>query len=386
MKPTQIVWDQIDAAFQLWDAGDPKSALSQLQALYSAGWRHAYIDLGLAYTHRELEDFEAALSAAEGVLSADPVNVAAMLVKADSLQALGRKNEAIALYATALKIPRPSEPAPVLARDLDKAATIVREHAGRVARSVDAHLTAAGVLPEAPRRFRQSLAIMRGERRVYAQRPLQYFFPGLPTIEFFESASFPWVAEIESEVDAIRDEALAVLANRSRLRPYVEKDHGPQVADVDIAGSKQWTAFFLYQSGSLVEENAALCPRTMAALARVPLTKAKGAMPSVLFSVLEPGAHIPPHHGMTNTRLICHLPVITPPGCRLRVGAEEREWQYGKTLIFDDTIEHEAWNRGNETRVVLLFDVWRPELDTAERHAVSEYLEAQLLSEATVWE
>ena len=124
-----------------------------------------------------------------------------------------------------------------------------------------------------------------------------------------------------------------------------------------------------------------MCPQTLAALSRVPLTGASGAMPSVLFSVLEPGAHIPPHHGMTNTRLIGHLPIVAPPGCSLRVGSETREWRYGKTLIFDDSIEHEAWNRGTETRVVLLFDVWRPELDAAERRAVSEYLAVQSSSE-----
>jgi aspartyl/asparaginyl beta-hydroxylase (cupin superfamily) len=72
---------------------------------------------------------------------------------------------------------------------------------------------------------------------------------------------------------------------------------------------------------------------------------------------------------------------VAPEKCSLRVGAEEREWRYGKTLVFDDTIEHEAWNRSTETRIVLLFDVWRPELDPTERRAVSEYLAAQSSSE-----
>ena len=79
-----------------------------------------------------------------------------------------------------------------------------------------------------------------------------------------------------------------------------------------------------------------------------------------LFSVLEPGTHIPPHNGMLNTRLICHLPLIVPPGCRLRVGSETRTVEAGKTMIFDDSMEHEAWNDSGETRVVLLFEIWRP--------------------------
>jgi len=382
MKPTQSVWNQIDDAFLAWSSGRGVQARASLQALHGAGWRHAYIDLGLAYTARDAQDFTAALTAADDVLTADSANAAAMLIKADSLYALGRRAEAIALYSTALKIPLPAEPAAALINDLRRAAELVRGHALRIADSIDARLAAAEVSVDASVRFKQSLAIMRGERRVYAQRPLQYFFPGLPTVEFFDSEQFSWVSRLESAVDAIRDEALAVLRNRSQLQPYVEKDHGPMVAEVDIAGSRKWTAFFLYKSGELLEENAALCPNTMAALANVPLTSVSGAMPSVLLSVLEPGAHIPPHHGMTNTRLICHLPLICPSGCSLRVGAEEREWRYGKTLIFDDTIEHEAWNRGSETRVVLLFDVWRPELTDAERHAVSEFLAAQLICQS----
>ena len=90
-----------------------------------------------------------------------------------------------------------------------------------------------------------------------------------------------------------------------------------------------------------------------------------------MFSLLRPGARIAPHTGMYNTRLVCHLPLIVPPGCRFRVGNEVREWQEGKLLIFDDTIEHEAWNDGTEDRVVLIFDIWRPELSEQERREVA---------------
>ena len=85
-----------------------------------------------------------------------------------------------------------------------------------------------------------------------------------------------------------------------------------------------------------------------------------------LFSLLKPGTHIKPHHGLLNTRLIVHLPLIAPPGCALRVGSQTREWEVGKAFIFDDSIEHEAWNRGQSTRVVLLFEMWRPEISLDE--------------------
>jgi len=79
---------------------------------------------------------------------------------------------------------------------------------------------------------------------------------------------------------------------------------------------------------------------------------------------------------MLNTRLICHLPLIVPPDCRLRVGNEVRLVEAGKMLIFDDSIEHEAWNDSDETRVILLFEIWRPELDAGERHALTAMFEA----------
>jgi aspartyl/asparaginyl beta-hydroxylase (cupin superfamily) len=93
-----------------------------------------------------------------------------------------------------------------------------------------------------------------------------------------------------------------------------------------------------------------------------------------MFSLLRPGARIAAHTGMFNTRLVCHLPLIVPPGCAFRVGNEVRQWEEGKILIFDDTIEHEAWNEGSQDRVVLIFDIWRPELSEQERREVAAFL------------
>jgi len=87
--------------------------------------------------------------------------------------------------------------------------------------------------------------------------------------------------------------------------------------------------------------------------------------------MLKAGAHIGAHTGMYNTRLLCHLPLIVPPGCRFRVGNEVREWEVGKLMIFDDTIEHEAWNDSAEDRVVLIFDIWRPELTEEEKRELT---------------
>ena len=138
----------------------------------------------------------------------------------------------------------------------------------------------------------------------------------------------------------------------------------------------EWSAFYLWKNGEPVAENVARCPKTMAALATVPFPQVPHRSPSILFSMMRPGAHIPPHNGFVNTRLICHLPVIVPGGCYFRVGNEEREWVEGKACVFDDTIEHEAWNRSDRTRVVLLFETWRPELTEEERTLVRAMFEA----------
>ena len=98
--------------------------------------------------------------------------------------------------------------------------------------------------------------------------------------------------------------------------------------------------------------------------------------PSILFSLLRPGARIPPHTGFVNTRLICHLPLIVPEGCHFRVGNEVRKWVEGQAWVFDDTMEHEAWNDSGETRVILLFEIWRPELTIEERGLVNAMFEA----------
>ena len=96
-----------------------------------------------------------------------------------------------------------------------------------------------------------------------------------------------------------------------------------------------------------------------------------------LFSRLAPATRIPAHNGLLNTRLICHLPLIVPENCgALRVGNEERPWVEGEMLIFDDTIEHEAWNDSDQVRVILLFEIWRPEISEEERGLITALLKA----------
>ncbi len=139
-----------------------------------------------------------------------------------------------------------------------------------------------------------------------------------------------------------------------------------------------WSALFLCENGKLFDQALARCPQTWDAVQAAPLPRIANS-PTVFFSSLRPGARIAAHTGTHNTRLTCHLPLIVPPKCGIRVGNEVRTWEEGKLLIFDDFIEHEAWNESSQDRVVLIFDIWRPELTAQERQEVGALFYASSL-------
>ena len=359
--------------------GDPARAREAFRQAVAERPGDAGLWLGLAYACRGAQDPGAMGEAADRVLALDAANVRAQILKGDALEALGDTRAASAWYLAALRgAPTPAQQPEDLARELRRA----REQAGRHARQYEEHLRSSlagrGFGPaQADSRFAESLEILFGRRRIYVQQPRYYYFPGLPQRQFYDRAAFPWLDALESATDAIREELQAVLAEAESFAPYVQRSPDrPHHAQQGMLDNPDWSAFYLWRNGVPVADNAARCPRTLAALEAVPLARLPNRSPTVLFSQLRPGAHIPPHHGMVNTRLICHLPVIVPGRCRFRVGNDVREWQAGRAWVFDDTIEHEAWNDSDRTRVVLLFDVERPELDEQERAYVRAMFEA----------
>lgn len=207
-----------------------------------------------------------------------------------------------------------------------------------------------------------------GKRKIYQNQCAGVYFPFLPADEFFDRNLFPWFAELEAKTPAIREEALRLFgSDNPSIRPYVQMEKGsPDTIWTDLDQSLDWSACFLWEYGERLDAVCDLCPETAAALAAVPQSHVPGKAPSAFFSVLKPGAHIPAHTGVTNTRAIIHLPLVVPEKCRFRVGGETREWKVGEALAFDDTIEHEAWNDSDETRIVLIFDVWNPHLTAEE--------------------
>jgi len=209
--------------------------------------------------------------------------------------------------------------------------------------------------------------------RAYHSEPTDFQFPELTEREFHPRRLFPWIEKLEAATDAITTEFRSVMAaERAELVPYVQfEDHAPMDQWRPLNRNPDWTAIHLIQHGSLVEANARHCPETMALLAHLPQPDIPGASPNAMFSLLAPKTVIPPHVGISNTRLVCHLPLIVPEGCWFRVGAQTREWKPGEAFVFDDTMEHEAANPSDELRVVFICDVWHPDLSPVEREAVA---------------
>ncbi len=253
-----------------------------------------------------------------------------------------------------------------------QAAALAQLEAGFAA-AMDDGLAARGVAPAAiSERFAESIDLLNGRAPVQLQKPAAYYFPGLPQRAFYERDEFQWVTAVEGASDAIRNELLAALADNAPFRPYLTSDPDRPTHDSHgMTDNPDWSSLHLIDNGTASATAITAFPATLAVMEGLPLCRIGVRAPTVMFSRLAPGARIPPHHGMINARLICHLPLIVPGAGKLRVGNHARDWQPGKLLIFDDSIEHEAWNDANADRIVLIFDVWRPELTLAEQAAVA---------------
>jgi len=265
-----------------------------------------------------------------------------------------------------------------LAPLLNRAQSFIREAADRYEAHLVERLGAAGLdESSASPRVRHALDLLRGKSQLYLQQPTTFYFPGLPQRQFYERDEFAWLPAVEAAVPAMQAELGAVIAEgEGAFGPYVTGSPDRPLPNNQLLNDPSWGAYYLWEGGAPVPDHAAHCPQVMAALEHAPIPVIAGRSPMALFSLLKPGTHIAPHHGMLNTRLICHVPLIAPPGCALRVGSETREWRESEALIFDDSFEHEAWNRGERTRIVLLFEIWRPEIGEAERAELVTLFEA----------
>ncbi len=199
-------------------------------------------------------------------------------------------------------------------------------------------------------------------------RPYIFYAPDLPKTNVFEHAD--WAEALGQKAQDIKDEYFALIDKNARVgAPYVDGDSGFGPDWDPVKGDKNWTAVHLFKDG-VQQAEAKACPLTCAALDAVPLTRQNDVPIEVFFSVLAPGIVIPRHYGLANCRVTVHVPLVVPSPnpdiCGIRVGEQTQGWVEDKPLIFDDSFDHSAWNKSSETRVVLIFEAWRPDMTKGE--------------------
>lgn len=360
--------------------GAPDKALSLFERAIAADPGHPSLWANLASSYRAAGRREDERNAIDKALALEPRHASALLQKATFLEESGDVRNAARIYQDALNCLPPGAPVPPQLE-----ATV--EHARKLIDADLASLTAT--LEEsllkireqhgggAQRRVDRCLETLMGKRRPYHSQPTWMYFPELPAIDFFERSDFPWLDAFEAAVDEVRAELLRVLvSDRDGLQPYIDFPAGMPIDQFrELNRSRRWSAYFLWNQSKVVASHIARCPVTARLLESAPRCHVDSRAPTAFFSILDPNTRIPPHTGVTNTRCTVHLPLIVPPNCGFRVGSTTREWVPGKAWVFDDTIDHEAWNLSDTPRAILIFDIWNPLLTEAEREMIRKATE-----------
>ncbi len=358
--------------------GDGARAVALLERATAADPEASPLWYNLSTAHRATGDSDAQLLALDACLTRDPYMLRALLAKGQLLERRGDATGAVAAYTGLLKASPPdAELPPPLAQAVDHARDYLAAQAQGLAQALAPALETARAAVAATAdtsRFDRAVDVMLGRQRVYHPEPTGLHFPFLPAIEFFDRSHFDWLERFEAATPLIQAELAALLAApdadapANGFAPYVAYAPGTPVNQwQDLNHSQRWNVFSLQRDGIADAANRARCPNTAAVLDSLPLLDVPGRGPSAFFSLLRPHTRIPPHTGATNIRSIVHLPLIVPPGCGFRVGATRRPWNIGEAFVFDDTIEHEAWNDSDELRAILIVDVWNPCMTLAER-------------------
>ena len=369
------------AALRAMAAGDLASAEAALLEAVSLDKSSLSAWLNLAAVRRQRQDLDGAFNAIREVLTLDARNFPALLMSASMLEKEGRAVPAALAYGVALANAPPDD-------RLD-APTLKAVERGRVVhsaytRQLNEHIRARVAdaedrcSPVERRRVNAFIDMTLRTRRRYRQEPSEYYYPGLPAIEFYERSEFPSLEELEAATAAIGQELIDIIRDdQPGFAPYIHYDqHMPLDQWRELNHSPRWSAYHFYEKGRPIEDRCRRAPATIAAVTRLPQAEVALRSPSAMYSALAPKTQIPPHTGVANFRLVVHLPLIVPPGCGFRVGGEQWEWRVGEACVFDDTIEHEAWNNSEDPRYILICDVWSPRLSPEERVAIAGIIAA----------
>lgn len=372
--------NNVQALFSLgvhaFQRGDLNTSLEMLGNARARAPQDPMIHITLSRVYREMGNVDAEWQAVGSALAIDPYFLPGLLGKAEFMERQGRVAMAASMFRDVLKVAPPEQEWPhVLQRRLQHARDVVRKDTEDLFDFLRQAVAAQrGAVESALHgRWDEAASIMAGRTRPYHSECNRLQIPRLPAITFYDDALFPWMAELESRTEIIKTELQAMLASHGEeFVPYIQYQPGDPVNQWDkLNHSRNWSGFHLYAHGQPVQEHLAQCPQTAEALALVDTVGIAGLCPNAMFSALAPGAHIPPHTGETNARLVAHLPLVVPPNCHFRVGYDWAQWREGKCWVFDDTLEHEARNDSNQLRVILMLDVWNPLLSLAEREMVA---------------
>ena len=309
---------------------------------------------------------------------ADPQNAPLALYAGAALDREGRRDEALAVWTFG----DDANPALRSIRHHPEASAQMRAHSSRADTAIRDHFN--GLHLKTINDFAATLEhddldrIRNGvwthyhksavDFRTPMQAPLIFYVPDLPAAPICSNEVLPWVDDIAAAYTQILSEYNAAGVTNAQMEPYVPVGE-PGQEWAKLQGKLDWSALYLFYNAEPTEHNARF-PKTLAALEHADLLRKNGAPIELFFSRLTPGAHIPPHCGLTNTRLTVHLPLIVPQGCSIRVGDKIHHWQEGEIVAFDDSFEHEAWNKSDSDRIVLIFETHHPDLSHSEREAI----------------
>jgi aspartyl/asparaginyl beta-hydroxylase (cupin superfamily) len=364
-----------ELGLRMMQRGDATRARQLFQRATEADPSHPSLWSNFAQSLHELNLPNDALDAIDRALALEPRHLSSLLQKGQVHERMGDPRNAARAYRNALAtLPMGRPPPEGVAALVEHARTVIANDDAALAEAIEQRL--APIREQhgggAYRRVAQCIDLLTGRRTRFTPQPTFMYFPEIPAVEFFERADFPWLDAIEAATDEIRAELMTVLvSDREGLEPYIAYPEGvPLNQWRELNKSRRWSAYFLWNQSEPQPAHMARCPRTVEILKSAPQCDVARRAPTAFFSILEPGTRIPPHTGVTNTRVTVHLPLIVPPDCGFRVGSETREWVPGKAWVFDDTIEHEAWNLSDVPRAVLIFDIWNPFLTPAERDLI----------------
>ena len=328
-----------------------------------------------------LGDGESERAALGEALAIDQTDLLALVRIAELHERLGERTAAAERWSAVLAISSGlNDPSPEFAEILNHAKNYVAEQQHKLIDAADAALAGELVAATARdrRRMQRAADAWLGKRPIYTNHCEGLHYPFLPADEYFDREHFPWLIELEAATATIVAELESILADPDPgLTPYISLPPGvPASKWSGLNKSLDWGAFHLWKEGERFDEACARAPRTAALVESLPVCRMQGRAPNVFFSILKAGGHIPAHTGVTNVRSVVHLPLIVPDGCEFRVGGETRSWAKGEAFAFDDTIEHEAWNRSDQDRAVLIIDAWNPYLSEHERDMICRLYEA----------